>query len=393
MKSGTRALLVIVGILVAIGAITFFNRMRAGDTGLVQAVKRTRSPVRVMVVKAADLNETISHTDALEAARDVRLTAEVAGKVVRLNKDLGDRCKKGEALVQLDSEAYSIALLQANAGLNRAQVQLEQARRDATRAEKLVQRSTVAAQTAEKARTAVDSASAAVKQANAASLLARRNLRLARVTCPFNGRVAERNVTLGQMVGNTTVLARLVDASRLKLTLKVPAADLARLKVGQRAQLDDPARPGAVNATGKVSRLGVAADQLTHTFPVEILVEGKQAEAGGVRPGQVLRATVVVASHAAALAVPEDAIVFIGAAKAPHLVLARGDKAHLAAVTLGPKVGAGRLVRTGIQAGDRVVVLGQHGLTTGTPIEVTDDSPAAARPAPAKPAAPSKKAK
>lgn len=391
MKSGTRALLVIVGILVAIGAITFFNRMRAGDSGLVQAVKRTRSPVRVVQVKAADLIETISHTDALEAAHDVLLTAEVAGKVVRLNKDLGDRCKKGEALLQLDAEAYRIALLQSEAGLNQASVQLAQARRDSVRADKLVKRSTVAAQTAEKANTAVETSAAAVEQASAAVMLARRNLRLARVTCPFDGRVAERHITLGQMVGNTTPLARLVDSSRLKLTVKVPAADLARLKVGQEVRLDDPAQPDAVQVTGKVSRLGVAADQLTHTFPVEVSVQG--GDAGGARPGQVLRATVVVASHAAAMAVPEDAVVFIGAEKAPHLVLARGDKAHLTAVTLGPKVDAGRLIRSGLTVGDLVVVEGQHGLTTGTPIEVADDRPAGSKPAAAKPAPASKKAK
>ena len=376
MKTGTRALLVIVAILVAIGVITFVNRMKSSDGELVQAVERTRSPVRVVVAVAANVDETISHTDALEATRDVLLTAEVAGKVVRLHKDLGDGCKKGEALLQLDAEVYKIALLQAEAGLKQAKAQLAQARRDSSRVDTLVKRSTVAAQSAEKARTAVETSGAAVKQAGAAVMLARRNLRLARVTCPFAGNVAERHVTQGQMVGNTTPLARLVDASQLKVTLKVPAADLARMKVGQRAVLEDPAQTGS-RFLGQVSRLGVAADQLTHTFPVEVTVQGTQD--GQPHPGQVLKATIVVASHAGALAIPEDALVYLGRDKAPHLALARGDKAHLSAVTLGPKVGSRRIIRAGLAAGDKVVILGQHGLSSGAPIEVMDDKPSPAK--------------
>ena len=364
-------MLVIVAILVAIGGITFVNRMKSGGGELVQAVERTRSPVRVVVAAAGDEDETISHTDALEAAHDVMLTAEVAGKVVRLHKDLGDSCKKGEALLQLDAEVYKIALLQAEAGLKQARAALEQARRDSARVDKLVKRSTVAAQTAEKASTAVETAGAGVKQSSAAVMMARRNLRLARVTCPFAGQVAQRFVTQGQMVGNATLLARLVDASQLKVTLNVPAADLTRMKVGQRAVLEDPAQPG-VRFVGQVSRLGVAADQLTHTFPAEVIVTGDQA--GAPRPGQVLKTTIVVASHPSALTIPEETLVYLGRDKAPHLVLARGDKAHVSAVTLGPKVGARRIIQAGLTVGDKVVILGQHGLTTGAPIEVMDDA-------------------
>lgn len=386
MKTGTRALLVIVAILVAIGGITFLNRMKSGEGELVQAVTRTRSPVRVLEVRAADLDETISHTDALEASRDVVLTAEVAGKVVRLHKDLGDTCKRGEALLQLDAEAYKIALLRAEAGLKQARAQLDQARRDSARADALVKRSTVAAQTAEKARTAVEAAGAGVKQSSAAVMLAKRNLRLTRVTCPFTGQVAQRHVTQGQMVGNTTPLVRLVDASQLKLTLEVPAADLTRLKVGQKVLLDDPAQAG-VNFQGQVSRLGVAADQLSHTFPVEVTVTG--AGQDGPRPGQVLRAQVVIASHPGALAVTEETVIHVGRDKAPHLVLADGDKAKLVPITLGPKVDSRRIVASGLTSGDKVVVLGQHGLASGALIEVMNDK-AEAKPTVNKPAPPAK---
>jgi len=369
--------LIILLILVAIGVVTYFNRTKqVSEVGLVKEVKRTRSPVTVEVARAEDLAETISHTDAVAAARDVYLTAEVAGKVTKLHKDLGDRCRKGEALLQLDNVPYRIAVSQAEASFKQARVQLIQARRDLARAKKLVARSTVAAKTAEVAETGVQTAEAGAKQAGAALLLAKRNLRLSRVTCPFSGHVAERMVNLGQMVSNATPLARLVDRSRLKLTINVPAADLAQVKVGQRVDLADPSIPGS-SFSGKVSRMGVAADKLTHSFPVEVAVDtGEGVDAP--RPGQVLRATITIATHPGALAVPADAVLRSGAGGGAQLVLARGNKAQLVSVTPGPSVGERVIIKAGLTAGAQVITVGHHGLKDGAAIEVVSGGAAEA---------------
>ena len=391
MKTGTRALLIIVVIVLAVGLITFFNRMKGGGGGeLVKEVKRSRSPVTVQISRVMDLAETINHTDTVQAAKDVTLTAEVAGKVVKIHKDLGDRCSKGAVLLQLDGEAYKIAVMQAEAVFKRAMAQLEQRRLDLARADKLVKRSTIAAKTSEQARTGVQTALAGAKQAGAALRLAKRNLRLTRVTCPFTGEVAGRLVTAGQMVGNATPLARLVDTSRLKLTVKVPASDMARIHAGQPVAFSDPAISGS-NFSGKVSRLGVAADQFTHTFPVEMAVSSKGS--GAPRPGQVLRASITVATHAGALAVPDTAIIYRGKQeKTPHLALARGDNAHLISITLGPRVAGQVVVTSGLEADEQVIIVGQHGLTEGAPIEVMNGN-RAAKAAKAPPAKKSAKAK
>jgi len=364
MRSSLRIVIGAVLVALVIGGVTFYNRIKTSGGELVKTIKRERSPVRTEVLRPRDLTETVVHTGALAAQRDVTLTAEVVGKVIKKRLDLGDRCKRGQVLVQLDAESYRIALLQAAAVLSQGQAQLSQARRDLERTRQLVKRSTMAAQTLERAQTAVQTAGAGVKQAEASVRLARRNLRETSIRCPFDGTVAEVRVDVGQLVSQQTPVARVISAARLKLQVKVPAADLGRLKVGQKVALVDPAQP-SVHYTGTVERLGVAGDRVTHNFPVEVTVP----TSGGVpRPGQVVRSTIVVAEHRQVLTVPEHAVVRQGGAATVFVV--RGGKAEQVALNLGPRVGQRYIVRSGLAAGDGVIFVGHQGLSPGAPVEV-----------------------
>ena len=351
-------------VVVVVGVVTFLNRLEKGRGELVKEVTRTRSPVHTLVASPTTLSEIVTHTGALQANRDVVLTPEVAGKVIRTHKELGDRCRRGEILVQLDQEGYRIALQDAEAARRQSQAQLTQARRNLARAGKLAKQSAVAVETVERAETAVRTAEALGGRADAATNLARRNLRKTSVRCPFDGVVARRMVEQGQAVAQQTPLVRLVDNSRLKLQVKVSAADLARVRVGQQVWLADPSRP-AERFSGKVSRLGVAADQVTHTFPVEVVVDG--ATTHKARTGQVVQASIRVALHQGVLAVPADAVVLEDGQ--PRVYLVRKRAARSVTVTLGPRIGRRVIVRQGIAAGDVIIVEGHHGLKPGASVE------------------------
>jgi RND family efflux transporter MFP subunit len=160
-----------------------------------------------------------------------------------------------------------------------------------------------------------------------------------------------------------------VDASTLELRLGVSAAERGRLRVGMPADLVDPTQPGRP-FSGKVSRLGVAGDPATHTFPVEVEVPGG---ADGPSPGQVVRATIKVATHADVLAVPEAALVDDG------VFLVREGRARRAAVTASAGIGGRVVVTAGIATGDEVVVVGNHGLEDGAKVEVVSRSTAKIR--------------
>jgi len=354
------------GVLGAVAVVTYLNRSRSRGGELVQQVKRDRHPVQTMIVAPRNASQTVEHTAVLEANRDVTLTAEVGGKVLNKSKRMGDACRRGEALLRLDAEPYRIARAEAAAQLQQSRLRLEQSRRDLERTDKLARRSVVSGEALEQMGTAVATTQAAVARAQALLDRARRDLRQASVRCPFDGQVAATMVELGQLVTPQTPLARLVDLSRLKLEIKVAAPELARLRVGQQVSLHDPAQPDRRFA-GEVSRLGVAADPATNTFPVEVLVPGSAA--GQPRPGQVVRSTIVVADHQQVLLVPQNAV--LAREGSPSLFVVQGKRASLRAVTLGPRVGEERIITRGIEAKAQVIIVGHHALRDGDPIEVT----------------------
>lgn len=362
MKTSTKIIGGVVALVIVVGVVTYLNRTQSSGAGLVSDIELTERPVQTMAVEPRRLVETIAHTSTLEANRDVILAAEVAGKVQKVHKDLGDVCQKSEVLIQLDPATYGIAVKQAKAGLQQARAAFEQSKRDLGRAELLHQRQVGTAHELERAQSGEKTAAAMVEQAEAALRMAQRNLHETTIRCPFDGVVAQRMVDVGQLVGPQTPLARFVDTTKLKLTLTVGAAQLARLETGQKAKLTDPSLP-ELTYQGEVARLGVAADPITRTFPVEVTVPGGE---GGPKPGQVVRALIELAVHENVLAVPRDAL--RGETAEPSLFVATDGKAREVRVVTGPRIDSLVIVREGLSAGARVIVVGHDNLKTGDSI-------------------------
>ncbi len=352
--------------LVAIGALTYKNRAPMTKTDLIQEVVKSRHPVQVLTVQPRTLTEKLISTGVLKAEQDVILSAEVAGKVKKVFKSLGDSCKKGELLLRLDAEGYEIALAQAQAALKQSQIGLDHTGRDFKRMQALKQGAVVTAQQLDAAEGAKRSAGASVEQAEAALRFTKRNLRETSVRCPFTGFVAQRMVDKGQAVGPQTPLARLVDISRLKLVLSVTSGEISRLKIGQTVVLTDPALPGK-SYNGDVSRVGVAADSITRNFPVEVLVD-KQED--GLRSGQVVHASLTLEEYRDALAVPVEAVMTAGKIKSVFVV--SKDKAEKVAVSVGPQIDEKVIIASGLKAGDKVITVGGDDLEQGFLVEVVE---------------------
>ncbi|MFC1609606.1 efflux RND transporter periplasmic adaptor subunit [Myxococcota bacterium] len=364
MKTGTKFFIGLVVALLTIGLVTFINRAPDGNGALVEAVEHSEKPVETVVIEPTSLEESIERTGVLEPKRDVVLTAEVGGKVRHVHRDLGDTCKSGQTLIQLDAETYRIALLDAQASLRQSEASLEESERTLDRANKLKERKLASEQDLDRTGTAVESARAMKERAQAAVQMARRNLREATITCPFDGVVASRMVDVGQLVGPQTPVVRFVDNRELKLTLTVSVAELSRMQVGQKVSLHDPTLPDATYE-GEVARLGVAADPTTRTFPVEVSVHG---DADGPRPGQVVRSVIQIATHEGTIALPTDAVTL--GVDGPSVFVVVENTVHKKMVELGPRVTGRVIIESGVAVGEEVVVVGVHGLQSGDKVKV-----------------------
>ena len=359
-------LLLIAGAIVGIGILTYSNRVEEIDTELVKTVKLEKTPVQIQVTAPRTLTEKLVSTGVLGAEQDVILSAEVGGRVKKVTKSLGDRCEKGEQIVKIDPENYRLAVQQAKANLSQAEVSLTYAEREWQRMAKLKKSEVASASQIDSAEGAYNASKAAVDTAETAVALAARNLKETGIRCPFTGYIAERMVDPGATVSPGSPLARMVDTQRLTLTLSVTSDKLARLKVGQRATLSDPALPEHTYE-GEVFRLGVAADPQTRTFPVELAVSEKN---GGLRTGQVVQASLAMQTHQNVIAVPLSAV--LEADSDPKVMVAEKGRAKTVSVTLGPKIERLVIVRDGLEVGEKVIVIGFDELVDGAEVAITN---------------------
>ncbi len=358
-------LFIVVAGLGTVGVLSFMNRPEATNGALVQAVENRTHPVRTLSLVPRDLRERLVSTGILKAEQDVVLTSEVGGKVRSITKSLGDRCKKGELFTRIDPESYALALAEAKAAMVQSEVALGNAELEWARMQKLEASKVATGQQLDNARAAVSTGEAQVARAQAAVELARRNTRETNVTCPFTGYIAERMVDKGQAVAPLEPLARLVDTSRLKMLLSVTSDRLSRIELGARAVLSDPALPGR-EYQGVVSRMGVAADPLTRTFPVEVEVHDENSR---LHAGQIVQVTLPLQEHEGVLAVPVEAILKDGGK--PRVVLAKQGKAEIRDVRCGREIDGFVIVEEGLEQGDELVVQGGAHLSTGDELEVT----------------------
>ncbi|MBC7363299.1 MAG: efflux RND transporter periplasmic adaptor subunit [Candidatus Aminicenantes bacterium] len=326
------------------------------------------SPVKVYKVKRQKISEKLIYTAIIEPYRKQVITPDISGKVARIYVTEGDRVRKGQLLAELDTEAIRLQLKQAEAALAAAQANLTDAQRNLERMERLYREKAVSEQQLEKVRLAFEMATAQKDQAEAAVNIARRALEVSLMKAPFDGVIASKNVEEGDiinpMMGGMSAASGvlvLMDYSRIKVKFDVAPADVARIKKGQKIELESFEIPGQVFA-GQVTSVSSMADPQTKKFRVEAVVENPGLV---LKPGTFGQVTVAVSTKENSLAVPQRAIL-----ENSYVLVVENGQAVKRMVTTGLKNTSLIEVTSGLNEGELVIVEGNFGLAEGTPVKV-----------------------
>jgi membrane fusion protein (multidrug efflux system) len=304
--------------------------------------------VRTIVLEPRAVVDRTSLPADLLPVRRATLAAEVGGAVESVGVELGAPVAAGQVLATIDERSLAQAVAEAEAWLRQAELQLERARN-------LFERRAVTKAQLLDAVTNHD-----VAQARLAG--ARLTLDKARVRAPWAGRIAERHVETGDFVAPGAPLFGLVDASRLKVRAPARAADVPFLEVGREVAVRiDGWREEPLRA--RIERLGAELDPETRTLEVEAEIANRD---GRLRPGLLARLEVPRRTLAAALVVPQSALIELEGGKAVFVV--ENGRAARRPVRLGPVIGE-EVVLEGLAPGTRVVVEGQQSVTDGQRVE------------------------
>jgi len=302
--------------------------------------------VTVEPVKQRDLEAVVSASGKIKAKRQVNISADRMGRVVRLAVEEGDRVKAGQFLLQIDPRMLKTAvqrgqanldaqrqrLQSANVAIEGARVSLKQAQDALKRQQDLWKDKLTTREALEQAEDNVSlresdlkrlgSEAAAAEQqirGNAADLeSAQHDLSLVTVESPIDGIVVRRNIeegetaVMGTMNQPGTVLLTVADMSVIEAEIEVDETDIPSVQIGQKAKVTIDAIPDK-SFTGKVTEVGNSPIQTTATsgtrqatnFKVVVTLDGQIPE---VRPGFTCTADITTATRKNVLSVPIQAM-------------------------------------------------------------------------------------
>jgi multidrug efflux system membrane fusion protein len=337
-----------------------------GSGGDAAAARQQRSALRVRVAPVAvqDVVYEIKSLGQIEAQEMVQVTAQVEGVATDVRFREGDRVGPGIVLLRIDPERYRLEAERALATLEQAQAEQNRAAADLTRREALAQNELLSAEELTRSQSESTRLTASVDVAKAALGIARQNLARSEVRAQVAGVIDTRTVDTGQFVRTGTVMATIVDSSRLRLRFKVSEAESLRATVGGNVSFR-VAPLGPRQFTARIYHVGRIADPTTRN--VEVL--GWVDNPGELKPGFFAEVTLAGEQRQNALVVPEGAVQASEQGFVTYVV-DRGT-ARVRPIQLGLRTGTGVVeILSGLKPGETVVTEGSDRLDDGIPVEV-----------------------
>jgi HlyD family secretion protein len=378
-----------------------------------------QDPVTVVVAAAhrADVTARVLASGSVTSIRDSKIGSKLSGRVAEVLVDEGQRVAAGTPLLRLDTGDLAAQEAQAEANvaaaranlakvlagarreerqqsvnaLHSAQASLSLAQANVQRLRSLKDQGAVSQQELDAAETQAQVAQAAydsarqswimmdagarqediqqaraqVAQAEAGLALIQVQLRDSTIYAPFAGTITQRHVEPGEVVsssGSQSSLFVLSQVDDVYVEFIVPAQHRAELQHGQTAQMAVDGLPGKI-FEGRVEEIRPAADVASRTFGVKVRIPNPQ---GILRPGMFARGAIVVGVRHDVLQIPEQAVVT--ATSGPIVFVALDGRAIRQSVAVGDTHDGLVEVKSGIAAGDQVVVQGQEALMDGQPV-------------------------
>ncbi len=303
-------------------------------------------PVQVDYPRRADLLATYGATTTLATDGDAPVPARVAGDVIDIHVEEGDRVVAGQVLATLDGERLRLEMLAAKAEVDRARAEYE-------RYVDLHERGLVSKAMFDGLRFDLDALQATFE---------RRQLEYgyAQIRAPIAGVVSARMIRPGQHLQAGTPAFRVTDTHELRADLQLPQTELSRIRAGQRAWLRVDSIPDT-RFPAEIVRTSPTVDAETGTFRATAVVNNA---AGRLAPGMFARFSIAYDTHENALVIPARALVDEDDGTAVYVV--DGDAVKRRRIVTGIRSGDDVEVLDGLGAEDRIVVIGQDGLRDGS---------------------------
>ena len=356
--------------LIILGAIGVFASLQATAPAVESKPNEEKVwPVSTINMAVADIRPVIREFGTVVAGNQADLRPLVAGRVVAVGNNYfeGAVIKKGETLVSIDPFDYQVEVADRKAALSESRTRISETKaelasessllsisksqlalreRDLNRRRKLFKQGSTSRKSLDDGQIAFNDAAKAValgkqkiqrlknrldqyqasaSRARSALKLSERNLQETKLEAPFNGFLANAEVSVGQFVGNTDRLARLIESDRLEVRFKISERDFGNLLVVKKGALSDTSVFSSELIGKNIAvRWRVGERSLDFDAVIERLGAEIDASSGGVdiyarllnvdmntpiRPGAFVEVVIPAQLHKAVIRIPGSALV------------------------------------------------------------------------------------
>jgi membrane fusion protein, multidrug efflux system len=338
-----------------------------GQTSLVPPKPAEVVVSRSVVREVTDYEEFQGKTEA-EKSVDVR--AHVSGYLDRFNFIDGAEVKKGEVLFEIDPRPFQAELARAQANVSLAEAHLKRLQQDFDRAQNLWGKNSISREDYDKAAGDLEEGRSTLQATRAARNSADLNVTYSKVVAPIDGRISRRLVDPGNMVKtDDTMLTRIVSLDPIYVYFDIDERSHLRI---ERFYDEQGISPG--QRKDAPVEMGLSDEQgFPHPGKIDFTDNRVDPDSGSVwlrgvfanpkkmyTPGLFVRVRLPIGKAHKAVLIPEQALATDQGNKFVWVVKAVNGEEHATyqKVVLGAQHGSLRVVKEGIEPGDRVIISG-----------------------------------
>ena len=320
-----KKLLIVLAVLLVVGAIVFAN---------LQSRREKTVKVTVDKIKKQDLTSIVSASGEIKPKKNINISAQVPGRIVKIGVVEGQEVKTGDFLLKLDSTQYEAMsdrdqnfIRAARADLIQSEARLKRDKSSFDRQQQLFDDNLISKDQLEASKAQYDVSVAQtnaiefqIKQAEASLKSTMDSLAKTTYVSPIDGIITSLQVEegetaiIGTMNNPGTVMLTIADLSVMEVEVEVDETDVIGVSLGQESDIRVDAMPGTI-FKGKVTEIGSSAllkatagvsTQESKDFKVVVTLDNPDRQ---LKPGLSASADIIVAQKKQALAVPISSLV------------------------------------------------------------------------------------
>ncbi|MEY3713895.1 MAG: hypothetical protein RL321_1515 [Pseudomonadota bacterium] len=338
---------------------------------------KSGTPVDVIVAQEQEVKPSILASGTLAYKVEVNLTAEVTARVRSIAVQEGDTVEEGQLLLRLDPETYNAIIAREEASVRQNRINIDRQRAVVALRKQQYERSQklAAAKLIDQNRLDEDrnqfvvseadlrSSEEALQRSLAVLSDAREQRAKTEIRAPISGRIVSLPIKAGEVAIPSTAslagaqLMKIADVSAIQAEVKVDEADVAKITLGQRADVFAAAYPDTA-LSGKVERIALTptVEGQGRSYKVTLAIEAPATLQ--LRSGMSARAIIFLGDGRKQLSVPVEAVV----TETPEKNVVKkfvwvddGGKARKRAITTGLSDDRWEAIESGVAAKDRVI--------------------------------------